>query len=173
MSEAELDVSWIESYKELEKNFDDFYKEKSENIEMFFLYVNLDDELETVNSSMYILDVNSRISKNSLVNVIKEHREKHGKKYRLINLIKYNVTLDPEDVIHMLSVDNNEGDAFVTHESYNRDIHFAETVCILQNLNSLYFVFRETPAKSHRARAQTRKISVSPHINDKTRRKRI
>ena len=140
---------------------------------MFFLYVNLDDELETVNSSMYILDVNSRISKNSLVNVIKEHREKHGKKYRLINLIKYNVTLDPEDVIHMLSVDNHEGDAFVTHESYNRDIHFAETVCILQNLNSLYFVFRETPAKSHRARAQTRKISVSPHINDKTRRKRI
>ena len=140
---------------------------------MFFLYVNLDDELETVNSSMYILDVNSRISKNSLVNVIKEHREKHGKKYRLINLIKYNVTLDPEDVIHMLSVDNHEGDAFVTHESYNREIHFAETVCILQNLNSLYFVFRETPAKSHRARAQTRKISVSPHINDKTRRKRI
>lgn len=140
---------------------------------MFFLYVNLDDELETVNSSMYILDVNSRISKNSLVNVIKEHREKHGKKYRLINLIKYNVTLDPEDVIHMLSVDNNEGDAFVTHESYNRDIHFAETVCILQNLNSLYFVFRETPTKSHRARAQTRKITVSPHINDKTRRKRI
>lgn len=140
---------------------------------MFFLYVNLDDELETVNSSMYILDVNSRIPKNSLVNVIKEHREKHGKKYRLINLIKYNVTLDPEDVIHMLSVDNHEGDAFVTHESYNREIHFAETVCILQNLNSLYFVFRETPAKSHRARAQTRKISVSPHINDKTRRKRI
>ena len=140
---------------------------------MFFLYVNLDDELETVNSSMYILDVNSRIPKNSLVNVIKEHREKHGKKYRLINLIKYNVTLDPEDVIHMLSVDNHEGDAFVTHESYNRDIHFAETVCILQNLNSLYFVFRETPTKSHRARAQTRKISVSPHINDKTRRKRI
>lgn len=140
---------------------------------MFFLYVNLDDELETVNSSMYILDVNSRIPKNSLVNVIKEHREKHGKKYRLINLIKYNVTLDPEDVIHMLSVDNHEGDAFVTHESYNRDIHFAETVCILQNLNSLYFVFRETPAKSHRARAQTRKITVSPHINDKTRRKRI
>ena len=140
---------------------------------MFFLYVNLDDELETVNSSMYILDVNSRISKNSLVNVIKEHREKHGKKYRLINLIKYNVTLDPEDVIHMLSVDNHEGDAFVTHESYNRDIHFAETVCILQNLNSLYFVFRERPAKSHRARAQTRKITVSPHINDKTRRKRI
>ena len=140
---------------------------------MFFLYVNLDDELETVNSSMYILDVNSRISKNSLVNVIKEHREKHGKKYRLINLIKYNVTLDPEDVIHMLSVDNHEGDAFVTHERYNRDIHFAETVFILQNLNSLYFVFRETPAKSHRARAQTRKITVSPHINDKTRRKRI
>ena len=140
---------------------------------MFFLYVSSDDELETVNSSTYILDVNSRIPKDSMVNVIKEHREKHGKKYRLVNLIKYNVTLEPEDVIHMLSVDDHEGDAFVTHESYNRDIHFADTVCILQNLNSLYFVFRETPTKPNRTRPQTRKITVSPHINDKTRRKRI
>ena len=140
---------------------------------MFFLYVSSDDELETVNSSTYILDVNSRIPKDSMVNVIKEHREKHGKKYRLVNLIKYNVTLEPEDVIHMLSVDDHEGDAFVTHESYNRDIHFADTVCILQNLNSLYFVFRETPIKPNRTRPQTRKITVSPHINDKTRRKRI
>jgi|TARA_B110000114_G_scaffold185190_1_gene231222 hypothetical protein len=173
MSEAELDVSWIESYKELEKNFDDFYKEKSENIEMFFLYVNSEDELETVNSSTYILDVTSRIPKDRLVNVIKEHREKNKKKYRLINIIKYNVTLDPEDVIHMLNVDNREGDAFITHESYNHDIHFADTVCILQNLNSLYFVFRETPNKAYSEKQRTRKITMSPNINEKTRRKRI
>ena len=173
-SEPDLDVSWIERYKELEKNFDDFYKEKSENIEMFFLYVNSDDELETVNSSTYILDMNSRIPKDRLINVINENREKHGKKYRLINLVKYNVTIDPEDVIHMLGVDEQEGDTYITHESYNRDIHFADTVCILQNLNSLYFIFGETNPKTRREnRQQTRKITMSPHINDKTRRKRI
>ena len=173
MSDDELDVSWIELYKELEKNFDDFYKEKSENIEMFFLYVNHNDELETVNTTNYILDVNSRIPKDQLINIIRENREKNGKKYRLMTLLKYNVTVEPEDVIHMLGVNNDEGSTFITSEGYNRDIHFSDTVCILQNLNSLYFIFREAPHKSRRDRQQTRKIAMSIPVNDKTRRKRI
>ena len=92
----ELDVSWIEMYKNLEKDFDDFYKEKPENIQMFFLYVNLNDELETVNTNNYILDTKSNIPKDQLINVIRENRQKNGKKYRLKNLIKYNVTIDPK-----------------------------------------------------------------------------
>ena len=170
--ELDLDVSWIEMYKDLEKNYDDFYKEKPENIEMFFLYINEDSELETINTTTYILDLNGSIPKNNLINIIKEHRYKNGKKYSLKNILKYNITLEPEDVIHMLSVDNKEGEAFLSQESYNRDIHFADTVCILQNLNSLYFIFNETLSKSRRQQQLTRKITTIP-ANDKTRRKRI
>tara|TARA_Y100000996_G_scaffold319274_1_gene255375 strand:+ start:97 stop:615 length:519 start_codon:yes stop_codon:yes gene_type:complete len=169
----ELDVSWIELYKELEKNFDDFYKEKPENIQMFFLYVNKNEELETVNTNNYILDMKSSIPKGHLINVIRENREKNGKKYRLKNLIKYNVTIEPDDVIHMLNVSNEEGSAFISNENYNHDIHFSDTVCILQNLNSLYFVFHETSPKSRKERQHTRKIKMVPPVNDKTRRKRI
>ena len=171
-NELELDVSWIQMYKDQEKNYDDFYKEKPESIEMFFLYINQDSELETINTTNYILDLNASIPKDNLINVIKEHRYKNGKKYSLKNLLKYNVTLEPEDVIHMLSVDNNEGSTFISEESYNRDIHFADTVCILQNLNSLYFIFNETSPKLRRLQQQTRKITCDP-ANGKTRRKRI
>jgi hypothetical protein len=170
--ELDLDVSWIERYKELEKDYDDFYKEKPENIEMFFLYVNQDSELETINTTTYILDLAGCIPRDNLINIIKEHRHKNGKKYNLKNILKYNITLEPEDVIHMLSVDNQEGRVFVTQESYNRDIHFADTVCILQNLNSLYFIFNETLLKSRRQHEVTRKIA-NVRVNDKTRRKRI
>tara|TARA_Y100000741_G_scaffold96121_1_gene71412 strand:- start:492 stop:1028 length:537 start_codon:yes stop_codon:yes gene_type:complete len=171
--ELDLDVSWIEMYKDLEKNYDDFYKEKPENIEMIFLYINQESKLETINTTTYILDLNGSIPKNNLINIIKEHRYKNGKKYSLKNILKYNITLEPEDVIHMLSVDNKEGEAFLSQESYNRDICFADTVCILQNLNSLYFIFNETLSKSQRQEQQlTRKIKPIP-ATDKTRRKRI
>lgn len=171
--ELDLDVSWIEMYKDLEKNYDDFYKEKPENIEMIFLYINQESKLETINTTTYILDLNGSIPKNNLINIIKEHRYKNGKKYSLKNILKYNITLEPEDVIHMLSVDNKEGKAFLSQESYNRDICFADTVCILQNLNSLYFIFNETLSKSQRQEQQlTRKIKPIP-ATDKTRRKRI
>jgi len=169
--ELDLDVSWIEMYKDLEKNYDDFYKEKPENIEMFFLYINEDSVLETINTTTYILDLTGSIPKNNLINIIKEHRYKNGKKYSLKNILKYNITIEPEDVIHMLSVANKEGKTFLSQESYNRDIHFADTVCILQNLNSLYFIFNETLSKSRRQQL-TRKITTIP-ANDKTRRKRI
>lgn len=171
--ELDLDVSWIEMYKDLEQNYDDFYKEKPESIEMFFLYINESSELESINTTTYILDLNASIPKDNLINVIKEHRRKNGKKYSLKNLLKYNVSLEPEDVIHMLSVDNKEGSAFITEESYNRDIRFADTVCILQNLNSLYFIFNETSPKTRRQEQQlTRKIRTGS-ASEKTRRKRI
>ena len=72
----ELDVSWIELYKNLEKDFDDFYKEKPENIQMFFLYVNQNEELETVNTNNYILNTKSSIPKDLLINVIRENPSK-------------------------------------------------------------------------------------------------
>ena len=79
-NELELDVSWIQMYKDLEKDYDDFYKEKPESIEMFFLYINQDSELETINTTTYILDLNASIPRDNLINVIKEHRYKNGKK---------------------------------------------------------------------------------------------
>lgn len=64
-NELELDVSWIQMYKDLEKNYDDFYKEKPESIEMFFLYINQHSELETINTTTYILDLNASIPKDN------------------------------------------------------------------------------------------------------------
>ena len=53
----ELDVSWIELYKDLEKDFDDFYKEKPENIQMFFLYVNQNENFYVPN--IYFLGIST------------------------------------------------------------------------------------------------------------------
>ena len=54
MSDEEIDDEWLNSYKMLENDYNDFYKKNTENIEMYFFYVNRENELETINKMNYI-----------------------------------------------------------------------------------------------------------------------
>ena len=175
MSDEEIDDNWLNSYKMLENDYNDFYKKNTENIEMFFFYVNRENELESINKINYILDNKSKITKNNIIKVIKENQFKNNKKYKVKYIVKYNITLEPDEIIHMLNVDNKEGNNFISNESYNNDIHFSDTVCILQDLNSLYIIFTEINTK--KSMTNTRKIRIKRPIKstniDNTRRKRV
>ena len=46
--------SQVVSNKMLENDYNDFYKKNTENIEMFFFYVNRENELESINKINYI-----------------------------------------------------------------------------------------------------------------------
>ena len=142
---------------------------------MYFFYVNRENELETINKMNYILDNKSKITKDNIIKVIKENQFKNNKQYKVKYIVKYNITLEPDEIIHMLNVDNKEGDNFISNESYNNDIHFSDTVCILQDLNSLYIIFNEV--NKQKSIANTRKIRIRKPIKknyiDNTRRKRV
>ena len=141
----------------------------------FFFYVNGDNELETINKINYILDNNSKITKDNIIKVIKENQYKNNKKYKVKHIVKYNITLEPDEIIHMLNVDNKEGYNFISNVSYNNDIHFSDTICILQDLNSLYIIFTEI--NKQKSLTNTRKIRMRKPIKsnniDNTRRKRV
>ncbi len=175
MSDEEIDDEWLNSYKMLENDYNDFYKKNTENIEMYFFYVNRENELESINKINYILDNKSKITKDNIIKVIKENQFKNNKKYKVKYIVKYNITLEPDEIIHMLNVDNKEGDHFISNENYNNDIHFSDTICILQDLNSLYIIFTET--NKQKSITNTRKIKMRKPIKtnntDNTRRKRV
>ena len=175
MSDEEIDDDWLNTYKMQDNDYNDFYKKNTENIEMFFFYVNGDNELETINKINYILDNNSKITKDNIIKVIKENQYKNNKKYKVKHIVKYNITLEPDEIIHMLNVDNKEGYNFISNVSYNNDIHFSDTICILQDLNSLYIIFTEI--NKQKSLTNTRKIRMRKPIKsnniDNTRRKRV
>ena len=58
---------------------------------------------------------------------------------------------------------------FTTSERYLDDIKFQDTICMLQDLNSLFFVFYEDNRKT--PHSTTKKIVLSSGVR-KTRRKR-
>tara|TARA_Y100000768_G_C23962573_1_gene676137 strand:+ start:884 stop:1558 length:675 start_codon:yes stop_codon:yes gene_type:complete len=178
--EEELDDEWLDKLKSIESDYNDFYKKNTENIELYFFYLNTNNEVETINKIQYILDNNSKISKNNIVKIIKENQNKNNKKYYLKYLVKYNITIDPEEIQHLLNVDNYEGKNYMSQETYNRDIYFSDSISILQDLNALYLIFSEINKKTsintrkiNIKRPQKDKSKITNNRLDKTRRKRV
>lgn len=172
MSDEDIDYSWLENkMNDLNKydEYSNFYKKDVENIELFFVYVNSANEIELVNKIDYLLTNKKKIPINNIIKIIKENEFKNNKKYKLKHIIKYNLTIDPEDIIHMLETDNKEGTNFISSESYNNDIYFSDSISILEDINSLYIIFTEAIPNNNKSR----KIKYISNKLDKTRRKRI
>ena len=169
MDDDTLDDSWIKAFKKLESEYDDFYKEAPTAAEMCYIYVNARNNVESVKKENFLLN-DSCIPREDLITMIKNHQTVSGKKYKLISIAKYNITIAPQDVIHMLDMDDDAGEDYLTCEKYLNQIGFSDTVCVFQDVNALFFVFYEDRPKPKR-RGDTRRIVFKTNTR-KTKRKR-
>ena len=163
-----IDDTWINEFKKKESNYNDFYKEETISIKIFFLYVNGDKVLEYVKSDNLILEKDGMATKEQLISLIKSNQTNNSIRYKLLSLMKFNIDIEPMDITNFLyeSEDHNE---FITSERYLDDIKFMDTICILQDLNSLFFLFHEFPKKKQET--TTRKIIMHSTAR-KTKRKK-
>ena len=159
----ELDNSWVEKYQKIEKNYNKFYKEKSKEITIFFLYINDKNILESLVKTNYPLNDSGKIHKDSLIYLIKNNQYLSKKKYQLISLLKYNLTIEPEDIIGMTA----KSEEYLHSQRYLDDIFFADTINMFQDLNSLFFIFYSKKPSMN----TTKKIIINK--NRKTKRKKL
>ena len=82
--EEDIDTSWIEEYKDSEKEYDVFYKDKCTRVKLFFMYVNKENSIECIKKENYTLH-DSSISRESLINIIKKTQILNTDKYKLIS----------------------------------------------------------------------------------------
>jgi hypothetical protein len=164
-----IDDSWIKEFKDKENIYNDFYKEETSSIKLFFLYVNSSNTLESIKSDSLILEKEGIITKDQLVSLIKRNQHNNTVKYRLLSLIKFNVDIEPSDVLTFIEEPEGNNNNFTTSEKYLEDIKFQDTICMFQDLNSLFFVFYED--KHKRSQSTTKKIVLGGSMR-KTRRKR-
>jgi len=149
--------------------FHNFYKEEISSIRLFFLYVNSSNTLESIKSDSLILEKEGIVTKEQLVSLIKRNQHNNTVKYRLLSLMKFNVDIEPSDVLTFIEGPDGDNNNFTTSEKYLEDIKFQDTICMLQDLNSLFFVFHEN--KHTRSQSTTKKIVLHSGMR-KTRRKR-
>ena len=161
MEELELDNSWLENLEKIEKKYDLFYKDTQESIDIHSFYIK-NNEIIRTSKEKIILD-NGAINRDDLIHFVKENRKLNNTTYKLDKILKYNLTIEPYEVLNEYWEDE-----YLTEERNISNIHFSETISVFQDINCLFILFTYP---THRNR-HTKKVYLTSTNNRKTRRRR-
>lgn len=159
MYSVDTDYSWIEEYKKIEKDYNKYYKSSPREISGYCIFVNINNEVECLLANKMLLDKNSVLSKNSIINFI--NKNKNRKKYTFHKLLKYNITIDPINIDRIIkkTIDSEE---YMCELHNIQDITFQDTIEMFHRINTLFFIYREKPP-----------INISTSNKTKRNRKRM
>lgn len=111
------------------------YKGQNTHIDIFFLYTG-NKEVESVHKLTHPLDEHALLKRNDVAHIVRTHQYLNSTKYKLISLLRYNITLDTEEIEH-----ENDYSRFLYKENHIDDMHFADTLNCLQETNALFLIF--------------------------------
>jgi hypothetical protein len=160
----ELDSTWITDYENDYKKYKYFYQEELTTITIFFMYIDEKNNLFKIKEKKINIK-DKKISKEQLLYLIKNNRYPNSNKFKLDYILRYNITIEPENITKFIKIDNN-----VMNTNYLQviktceDIYYNNTINILKNLNCLYLIY--SPNNSY----QTKKIYIT-NKTSKTHRK--
>ena len=143
---SDVGEEWLIKYIENEKVFDKFYKEKVNNIKLYFFYIDKNKDIIKVLKNN--LDIsNNIIKKNELLEIIKGKRKILSKKFLLIQILKYNFSIENNNINKFLN--NSDNFNFLKKMDTIEDIYWEDTIPLFTSLNSLYFIFFEKQKRKH------------------------
>lgn len=140
----DLNDAWISDFEQTDQLYKDFYKENLYYINLKFIYVNRSNEIDIIKTDTFLMSKPSYITQEELSQILNKGRIVNNRLYSLLSMIKYNVTLDVDEVQRFLSLKDNNLN-FLTDIKNVGDIPFEETITMFQDLNDLVFIFYEKP----------------------------
>ena len=98
----ELNDDWINIFEDNDKLYKDFYKDNLYCVNIDFIYVNKNNEIEKIKQEPYLMSVLNSITRDELIGLLKRNSIDNDKRYSLLSILKYNITLDAEDIKNFL-----------------------------------------------------------------------
>jgi len=140
-----LDDSWIYEFEKKETPYNAFYKDDIYSVNLNILYVNKDNNIEKVSEDVFTMRNPNVISREDIIGLIKKKSTINSIDYSLLSIIKYNVTLNPEELTSFLRTQTFDyyNDIFFTTLKHIDTIVFDKTIITFQDLNTLFFIFYE------------------------------
>ena len=141
-----LDDDWIKKFEEEDKKYEDFYKENNYYINVHFIYIDDENNIEKIKQEKFFMNIPNYITREEIIYLLKKNTNVNGIKYSILSLLKYNITLEPEEI---LNFSNSQEEYFFLTPIKNIDaIFFEKTISTFQDLNDLFFILRESSRKS-------------------------
>lgn len=135
-----MDGMWLDNYLDKEKTFDKFYKEEVKKINLFFLYIDKQNNIiKILKEKQEIID--KKISKQKIIELIKEKKKILNKNFKLVDILQYNFNIENVDVKKFLNKKLEH--LFLKKIKKIKDIYWLDTIPLFKKLNSLYCIFFE------------------------------
>ena len=167
----ELDDLWINEFESNDKPYNDLYKDNIFSININIFYINRNNNIEKVTVESFLLQKPNIISREEVIGIIKKKSLMNGNNYSLLSILKYNITLNPEDIQLFLRTDNFDcyNDIFFKSLKNIDTIVFDNTIIAFQDLNTLFILFYEKDKNNIMTTNMnnTRKIYLRSHDNTK------
>ena len=163
--EDKLDDNWIIDFENKDKLYQDFYKDDIYFTNINFIYVNQENEIEKIISENFIMSTPNYITREEIIRILKKKSLncENNKKYTLLSLLKYNISLNVEDVTTFLKVKSYSDDFLISIKNIDT-IKFDKTINMFQDLNDLFFIFYEKTDKKE-IKNITKRVYFKPKYN--------
>ena len=177
--EEEFDYSWIKNYKETEEAYNLFYKSEVNNVELFFYYINEENDKERIHKERIHkerIELIEKTDENGYLRKVikKEHllnKIEKMEKYQLIAAYKYTILAEPEDIVNELFT--SEKNHFTQIKLDDGDIVFEKTIGFFQDLNALYLIFKKTKNTKKKKKTKKKDNRLLETTNIKTRKNKL
>ena len=137
-----LNDDWINNFEKTDKLYQDFYKDDLYYTNLQIIYVNRNNEIEKIKQESFLMTKPNYISREEILEILKNNSIDNGRRYTLLTILKYNVTLDADDISGFLKNKNND-DIFLTVVKNIDAISFEKSINMLQDLNDIILIFYE------------------------------
>lgn len=122
-----------------------FKLKRIKDINVYLTYINGENEIEVVSrKKLYIENKQNTITRNQLVDVIKNFQRRNKISYKLISVMVYNINVTPETLTEYIE----RPEDFVSLFALSRidSFELQSTISMLKEFNAMYFFFLEVPS---------------------------
>ena len=96
--DVELNDDWIKKFEQIDNLYEDFYKDNLWYTNLKIIYVNRDNEIELIKTDTFLMSSPNYISREEVLQILKRGSVVNDRGYSLLSIIKYNITLETDDV---------------------------------------------------------------------------
>lgn len=122
-----------------------FKLKRIKDINIYLTYINCENKIEVVSrKKLYIENRQNTITRNQLVDIIKNFQRRSNISYKLISIMVYNINVTPETLTDYIE----RPEDFVSLFTLSRidSFELQSTISILKEFNAMYFFFSEVPS---------------------------
>lgn len=156
---------YIDDYIKNEKMFDKFYRKSISEIFIYFLYIDKNNEIIKCLKNKYKIN-NNVLLKSEILDIISEHDTILNKNFNLNKMIKYNFTIENNNLNQFIN--NSENFKYIDEIHEIKDIFWDKSIPLFFPLNSLYFIFYEKKSNN-----TTKKIKLKRKRDRKRKTKKL